>query len=121
MCLSPTRYQHQIICLNGSNPQSGKYQLQISEINSNGRLLQRARWNFRTFKGLMVFLQRHFPESELLHQEISQCIQFQVVKALNDWNSLEGSVGSAPDMSRQVHPDHEAWSTLPGLVPASCG
>jgi hypothetical protein len=120
MRMSPPRYHHRIVCLNGLEQGIGKYQLQLSEISQHGRLLQRARWNFSTFKGLLTFLRKYFPDSELLSHEVSQCIQFQVVKSLADHHRWEETVAYAPGMPSQLHPDREPCSTLPGLARVSC-
>lgn len=118
---SPSRYQHRIVCLNGAEQTTGKYQLQISEINHQGRCVQRAKWHFCTVRGLTAFLKRHFPESELLQQDLSRCIEFQVVPLAQPQPLRERTVEFAFDMPRQLQPDRVTYSTLPALVKASCG
>lgn len=120
------RYSYQVICLNGSNQLTGKYQLYISEIGQQGEIIQRVRWHFRTIKGLLSFLKKHFPDSELLHQDISRCIQFQVapqrlVSIPTDPTSLAKIAVLEPDMPSQLHPDRVFSSTLANQVTVSCG
>lgn len=79
-----SEYRHQIIRLNGSTLQTAKYQLEICRINANGSPLQRAQWNFQTFRGLISFLQRHFPDSEILQQASNFYIQCRVVPTVSD-------------------------------------
>jgi len=81
--MSPKHFQHQIVRLNGANQPLGKYQLKISSLDANGEP-QRAQWNFQTFKGLLKFVQKHFPDSDLLEQASNLYIQFRVVPICDD-------------------------------------
>jgi hypothetical protein len=74
-------YRHQIIRLNGATEVINRYQLQITEISQQGHLLQRARWNFKTFRGLSTFLEKNFPDSHPLFQEETYSIQFHLAQA----------------------------------------
>jgi hypothetical protein len=74
-------YRHQIIRLNGAAEIVNRYQLQISEINQQGHLLPRARWNFKTFRGLSTFLEKNFPDSHPFVQDENYLIQFHLAQA----------------------------------------
>ncbi|MGA7931998.1 MAG: hypothetical protein WCA35_00310 [Kovacikia sp.] len=74
-------YRHQIIRLNGSTELVNKYQLQVSEISQQGHLLQRARWNFKTFRGLQTFLEKNFPDSYPLAHTENYFMQFHLTQA----------------------------------------
>ena len=54
------------IRFHGSTRPQGRYQLQISEIGSNGHPRCKAQWNFPTLKTLVLFLKKYFPHSEAL-------------------------------------------------------
>jgi len=58
--------QHQVIQLRGCDREIAKYQLLIFETGQYGEPLHRAKWSFRTFRGLLSFLKKHFPDSDLL-------------------------------------------------------
>ncbi|XGV98635.1 MAG: hypothetical protein ACAF41_06785 [Leptolyngbya sp. BL-A-14] len=73
------RYQHCILRLNGTSQINGKYRLQIAEVTSSGQPVSRAQWHFQTLKGLLSFIERHFPASS--HEDISRHLRFQVVQA----------------------------------------
>ncbi len=130
--MTSSKYFHQIICLNGASHAVGKYQFQIAQINRQGQLVQRARWNFHTIKGLLAFVQKHFPDSDLLRRDLNECIQFQVVPTLATYAPTMPQetekpklavkiVATEPGMPSQFHPDREILSTLPTLATASCG
>lgn len=82
--MTPTtsvNYRHQIIRWNGSCHQAAKYQLQVIELCESGKTTHRANWNFETFRGLMTFVEKHFPDCDVLNQA---AIQFRVLPALQD-------------------------------------
>ena len=54
------------IRFHGSTRPQGRYQLQISEIGSNGCPRCKVQWNFPTLKTLVLFLKKYFPNSEAL-------------------------------------------------------
>ena len=54
------------IRFHGNTRPQGRYQLQISEIGSNGHPRCKAQWNFPTLKTLVLFLKKYFPYSEAL-------------------------------------------------------
>ena len=54
------------IRFHGSTRPQGRYQLQISEIDSNGCPRCKVQWNFPTLKTLVLFLKKYFPNSEAL-------------------------------------------------------
>ena len=54
------------IRFHGSTRPQGRYQLQISEIGSNGHPRCKAQWNFPTLKTLVLFLKKYFSHSEAL-------------------------------------------------------
>jgi len=74
--MPPQNYRHQIIRLNGADPQAAKYQLQMFELGQQRQPRYRAQWSFQTYKGLLAFLKTYFPSSSLLQQETKQPIQF---------------------------------------------
>lgn len=76
--MKPQRYCHTIRFRGSSHPQ-GRYQLQISELNQHGQLQYRAQWDFPTLRTLMVFLNKHFPNSQALKSVGSPSLTFEQV------------------------------------------
>ena len=64
--MTSSTLQHKVIRLNDRDRQAAKYQLLIFETGQHGEPLHHIKWSFRTFRGLLVFLQKHFPDSDLL-------------------------------------------------------
>ncbi len=58
-----SQFRHTIRFHGSTHPQ-GRYQLQISEIDSKGYPRCKAQWNFPTLKTLAIFLKKYFPNSE---------------------------------------------------------
>ena len=123
-------YQHRIVRLTGAKQQVGTYQLHISQVGQPGQSTHRAQWNFQTFKGLLTFLRKHFPDSELLHQDGCPDIQVHDVqdvpsRSLVTLPSPETRISIAPHCSSQ-----RDWPLISGskrssfmsttLVKASC-
>lgn len=72
-------YRHQVVRWNGTSQQAAKYQLQVISLGHAGQPIHRANWNFETFRGLLNFLKKHFPDSDLLNQTVISAVQFQVL------------------------------------------
>lgn len=117
-------YQHQIICWNGDRQPAAKYQLQVMVIDASGRPQHHANWHFQTFKGLKGFLQKHFPDSDLLHQPV---IQFRLVSGDRWGEDLEPislrqqTAAPVVNMPSRVHPGRVIDSTRSDLLTVSCG
>lgn len=77
----PNNYRHQIIRWNGNTEQPCKYQLKVAEVIQNGQTVYRASWTFSTLRGLIKFVSKHFPESDLLDQIDYSTIQFKTSPA----------------------------------------
>lgn len=60
-----SHFRHTIRFHGSTHPQ-GRYQLQISEIDSNGCPRFKVQWNFPTLKTLVLFLKKYFPNSQAL-------------------------------------------------------
>lgn len=82
--MSSSHYRHQIIRWNGAIPQTRRYQLQVFELGEYGQPMHRAQWSFETFRGLLNFLGKHFPDSALLSEAGTPSIEFRVVQAVGD-------------------------------------
>lgn len=121
MCQPPKQFQHQIVYLNGSTQSRNRYQLQITEIDRYGYPVQRAHWHFQTLRGLLTFLEKHFPESTLLSQAPRLSILFQATRFNSASPMSEEIVVSQPDMPNQLHPDRELYSMSANRMKASCG
>lgn len=67
-------YFRHTIRFHGSTHPQGRYQLQISEIGSNGYPRCKAQWNFPTLKTLGIFLKKYFPNSEALISNDGQTV-----------------------------------------------
>lgn len=80
--MAPQDYRHQIIRWNGSYDQLSRYQLRIVAIDQDGQPLHRAEWNFETIRGLLSFLQRHFPDRYAQPNELP--IQFRLAPVLSN-------------------------------------
>lgn len=63
--MKPPTYRHTIRFRGSSHPH-GRYQLQISEISSDGQLFYRAQWDFPTLRTVVAFLKKYFPTSQTL-------------------------------------------------------
>ncbi len=121
MTMPPKCFQYQIVALNASVHQRNRYQLQITELNQYGYPLQRAQWQFQTLRGLLAFLEKHFPNSTLQNPKEKLCIQFQTLRSSEPANSAAEIAASHSDMPKQLHPDREIYSTQPDQMIASCG
>jgi hypothetical protein len=40
----------------------------VVELCESGKALHHANWNFETFRGLMTFVEKHFPEFDIWNQ-----------------------------------------------------
>jgi len=70
--MKPHQYRHQIFRWKTANDPIARYRLHIEAIALSGESIHRAQWEFETFRGLLTFLNRHFPEID------AGSIQFQV-------------------------------------------
>jgi hypothetical protein len=68
-----SQFRHTIRFHGSTHPQ-GRYQLQISEIDSTGCSRCKAQWNFPTLKTLVIFLKKYFPHSEALISNNAQAV-----------------------------------------------
>jgi hypothetical protein len=64
--MTSSTLQHKVIRLNDRDRQAAKYQLLVFETGQHGEPLHHIKWSFRTFRGLLSFLQKNFPDSDLL-------------------------------------------------------
>ncbi|MBM0740505.1 hypothetical protein JOY44_02545 [Phormidium sp. CLA17] len=77
-----SHFRHTIRFHGSTNPQ-GRYQLQISEIGSNGYARCKAQWNFPTLKTLILFLKKYFPHSEaLISNDVQAVLGFDTVPSM---------------------------------------
>ena len=65
--MKPQQFRHTIRFRGSAHPK-GRYQLQISEVGSNGQLRYRAQWDFSTLRQVQAFLNKYFPTSQALPQ-----------------------------------------------------
>lgn len=65
-------YQHQIVRWNRSGDRRARYRLQIVEVATGSSPIHRAQWDFETFRGLLTFLSKYFPEIDVA------AVQFQM-------------------------------------------
>jgi len=82
MNMSSQIFRHTIRFHGSTHPQ-GRYQLQISEIGSNGYPRCKAQWNFSTLRNLVIFLKKYFPNSEALsHNNARAGLGFDTILAM---------------------------------------
>lgn len=82
--MTSPHYRHQIIRWNGTSSEASRYQLQVFELGEHGQPLHRAQWSFATFRGLLTFLSKHFPDSALLSKAGEPSIEFRVAQAVGE-------------------------------------
>jgi hypothetical protein len=73
-------YRHTIRFRGSSHPQ-GRYQLQISEITTDGQVFYRAQWDFPTLRTVLDFLKKNFPNSQALMTLENQGTAFDTILA----------------------------------------
>jgi hypothetical protein len=78
--MQPPSYRHTIRFRGSSHPK-GRYQLQISEMMTDGQVFYRAQWDFPTLRTVTEFLKQHFPNSQALMTLENQGTAFDAVLA----------------------------------------
>ena len=74
--MTAQHYCHSIHFRGSTHPQ-GRYQLQISELCTNGELRYRAQWGFPTLRAVHAFLQKNFPNSQAIATSGNQGLSFE--------------------------------------------
>jgi hypothetical protein len=61
----PHQYHHQIVRWSCSGDRPIRYRFQIIDTATGSSPISRAQWDFETFRGLLDFLEKYFPEIDI--------------------------------------------------------